>query len=88
MDRAEADESAERQIRELSRQCGTPLAILREKTVTVPRGWVFFYQSAIYLRSGDPMAMLAGNGPLFISHDGTILQLSSALPWEDQLARE
>jgi hypothetical protein len=86
MDRLKAQAIAERHLRDLSRQGGAALSILPDKAVAVPTGWVFFYQSTEYLRTGDPVAALAGNGPLHIHYDGTVRRLSTARPWEEQVA--
>lgn len=49
----------------------------------VEQGWVFFFNSADYVRTGDYLNALAGNGPLLVQRDGRVMILSSALPWEE-----
>jgi len=34
-----------------------------------PAGWVFYYQSAEYVKSGDVQHALVGNAPLFVPRD-------------------
>lgn len=46
--------------------------LLPERTRRVCEGWLVFYQSVAYLRSGDLADMLAGNGPLLVRFDGSI----------------
>ena len=87
MDRTEAQAVAEKIIRDTPGKYGNPLSLLSDETVAVPDGWVFFYQSEEYVRTGNPIAMLAGNGPLYVHRDGTVQRLSTALPWEEQIGR-
>jgi hypothetical protein len=60
-------------------------ALLREKTVATDDGWVFFYNSREFIETGDPISALAGNGPIFVSKNGEVRQLPSALPWEQAI---
>ncbi|GLX02690.1 YrhB domain-containing protein [Microtetraspora sp. NBRC 16547] len=48
-----------------------------------PIGWVYYYQSARYVRTGEFSAMLAGNAPILIDRqDGAILPTGTAHPLE------
>jgi hypothetical protein len=49
-------------------------------------GWLFYYQSQEYIRTGNPSAMLAGNGPVLVSNvDGSHVQVGTAAPFESRL---
>lgn len=41
-------------------------AILENETIEKDWGWIFFYQSKVYIESGDFRDMLGGNAPIFI----------------------
>jgi hypothetical protein len=49
-------------------------------------GWLFYYQSEEYIRTGNPSAMLAGNGPVLVSRaDGSHVQVGAGAPFEISL---
>jgi hypothetical protein len=49
-------------------------------------GWLFYYQSHEYIRTGSPSAMLAGNGPVLVSRaDGSHVQVGTTAPFERRL---
>jgi hypothetical protein len=49
-------------------------------------GWLFYYQSQEYVRTGNPSTMLAGNGPVLVSRiDGSHVRVGSAAPFESRL---
>ena len=45
---------------------GIDVDLLEEETMHLDFGWVFFYQSREYLRSGNLSYALAGNAPIII----------------------
>ena len=50
-------------------------------------GWLFYYQSQEYLRSGSISSALAGNGPILVSkHDGSYVRVGTGAPLEESLA--
>lgn len=51
----------------------------------VEEGWVFFFDSSEFVRTKNPLSALAGNGPLFVTNEGEVHQLSSAVPWQHSL---
>lgn len=85
VDKIAAEALAENAIREIAQRSGEPLVMLRDQTATVQDGWVFFYQSEEYIRTGDFGAMLAGNAPIHVRHDGVIRHLETGQPWEEQI---
>ena len=59
------------------------LAIADEHTITEDFGWVFFYQSAEFLETGDFSKRLAGNAPIIVSKvDGKLHETGTAKPIE------
>jgi len=39
-----------------------------------PEGWYFFFQSAKFLESRDMNYFFVGNWPIYVSHDGSIVE--------------
>jgi Immunity protein 35 len=52
-------------------------------TKEIEQGWLFFYNTADFLRTRDFSHALAGNGPILVTREGVVHQLPSAIPWED-----
>jgi len=46
------------------------VVVIDASTCEFDVGWVFYYQSAAYMASGDVNDSLAGNAPLFVPRDG------------------
>lgn len=62
------------------------VVVLDSATVRKQYGWVFFYQSQRYVKSGNPSDMLAGNGPIVVLEaDASIHELGTAYPFEMEL---
>jgi hypothetical protein len=60
--------------------CG-PVEIVEESTIERSWGWVFFYQSSEYLRTGNISAALAGNAPYIVNrHTGDVIVTGTAWP--------
>ena len=59
--------------------------ILQEEILDLDEGWLFFYNSADFLKSRNPIDSLAGNGPILISQDGSKFHLPSSVPWEEAI---
>jgi hypothetical protein len=64
-----------------------PFEILDSQTIAKSYGWIFFYQSMQYLKTGFLSDMLVGNGPILVEKSGKIIQFSTALPIEESLRR-
>jgi Immunity protein 35 len=79
--RAAADEI----VRSLERSTGVELALSESKTVEIEAGWVFFYNSREFLRTGNPISGLAGNGPIFVDRQGHVQTLPSSVPWQEAI---
>jgi hypothetical protein len=64
---------------------GVPVQIIDEDTIEASEGWVFFWNSTEYLTTGTFSSALAGNGPIFVSHDKIVYFLPSYQTWEESL---
>ena len=63
------------------------LQLFLNKTEEFDVGWVFYYQSARFIETGDLNEMLVGGAPLFISRlDGRLFSIDYHRPLEESLA--
>jgi ribosomal protein L7/L12 len=63
------------------------LKILFESTEEFDVGWVFYYQSARYVETGNLLDCLAGNAPLFVARsDGRSFTVRVGRPLAESLA--
>lgn len=70
-------------LKVLSREAGVNLALLEGETLERSVGWVFFYQSEDFLKSGDFSDRLAGNAPVLVDRsDGSLHETGTAHPIE------
>lgn len=61
--------------------------IVEGKTIIKPYGWIFFYNSRLFLETGDALYALAGNAPLIIDkEDGSLHVTGTAYPLEYYIA--
>jgi hypothetical protein len=80
IDRTEAERIAAAVVAEKSRG-GVECVLVAEHTREEPFGWVFFYQSVAFLRSGETRNRLAGNSPLVVFRDtGEVRATGTAHP--------
>jgi hypothetical protein len=80
IDGSQAERRAREFIAEYSRQ-GVDSVLVEEDTLEEPFGWVFFYESAAFLQSGETSDRLAGNLPLNVFRDtGEVRTTGTAYP--------
>jgi hypothetical protein len=63
--------------------CGAQgsVKIVEDSTIERSWGWVFFYESSEYLRTGNESAALAGNAPYIVNrHTGEVIVTGTAWP--------
>jgi hypothetical protein len=53
-----------------------------DQTVTMATGWVFFYQSETFARTGDLLHAYVGSGGILVTKTGAVHELGSARPLE------
>lgn len=59
------------------------LVLVGEETLTEGFGWVFFYNSAKWLETGDIRYAIAGNAPFIVdANDGSVSEMGTAEPIE------
>lgn len=54
--------------------------IINNLTRTEPFGWVFFYDSVEFVRTGDIESSLLGNSPIIVDTSGQIHHTGTAYP--------
>jgi hypothetical protein len=63
------------------------LAIVDSETIEKEYGWVFFYQTKEYLKSGNIIDALVGNAPFIVNkYTGELIETGTANPIEDYIA--
>lgn len=74
---------ARQKIEELALTAGDQFEILSDCTEEISQGWVFFFNTADFVRTRHQASALAGNGPLLVTREGMIHHLPSGIPWEN-----
>jgi hypothetical protein len=68
-----AKEIAKERVSVIEKKSNIELALLDEETMEFEYGWVFFYQSKEYVRTGDLNSLVGGNAPILIDKsDGSV----------------
>ena len=63
------------------------LAIIDSETNEKECGWVFFYQTKEYLKTGNIVDALVGNAPYIVNkYTGELIETGTANPIEDYIA--
>jgi hypothetical protein len=64
-----------------------PFVVVDSHTIEKPYGWVFFYNSKQFVKTGIFSHTLAGNGPVIVNKfDGTVNIFGSSRPLEHWIA--
>ena len=75
----EAKVIANEYLENLQKTIGEPIEITKIQEESF--GWVFFYQSQDYLKTGSISSILAGNSPFIVDkRDGTVHVLGTSEP--------
>jgi len=82
---ADAEKLVKEQLLKDEKSVGMPIVIQQQDTVEYKDGWLFFYNTAEYLKTGNFSFALAGNGPLFVKRTGEIVALVTYRPVEESL---
>ena len=63
------------------------LAIIDDETIEKEYGWVFFYQTKDYLKTGSIIDALVGNAPYIVNkYTGELIETGTANPIEEYIA--
>jgi len=93
MNLAEAEKKVLSELANSTDLSGIECALIKPKTIERKWGWVFFYQSTDYIKSGDFRDMLGGNAPIIVNkltgkliHTGTAYEILHYIKeYEDSL---
>lgn len=92
IDRGEAIRRANAEVSEMSARYGQTFVLLDDLTREESFGWVFFWQSEAFVKSGDFRDQLGGNAPFVILREsGERLTTGTAHPIDhylDEIRRE
>lgn len=92
IDRDEAIRRARAELGEMSARSAQTFVLLEDLTREESFGWVFFWQSEAFVKSGDFRDALGGNAPLVILREsGELLTTGTAHPIDhylDEIRRE
>jgi len=72
-----------REIEELFEDDPVELVIDDSRTTEIDLGWIFFWDTAEAVASGDDHIGFDGNSPIVVTHEGFATQGASAHPVED-----
>ncbi len=85
--RDEATAVASQFVARLAVKAKVSLAIITERTMTRPYGWIFFYGAAHFVETGGREPGIGGNGPIVVERvSGKIHQLGTGLPVDEMIA--
>jgi len=79
----EAEALANLKLKELEKVSGYDLVIINKGTRHLDGGWIFFYNTREFVETGEIESALGGNGPLFVTKDGSLFELRTDLPWSE-----
>jgi hypothetical protein len=71
MTREQADQIAITKVKRLEDVFWAPLAVMWGSTVETKSGWVYFYNSKVYVDTNNDDFALLGNGPVVVFLDGS-----------------
>jgi hypothetical protein len=54
--------------------------VLDEETIERPFGWIFFYNSEKFAKTGKAFSSLAGNGPVFVNRETEAVDFFGSSP--------
>lgn len=87
MTQDEAQRIAAAYVASESEAAGVDLVLLEERTVEKAFGWVFFYDTKEFLRTGDDFVRAVGNAPFIVDRSsGKVAVAGTGRPIEDYLA--
>ena len=76
----------ERSLNQGYSEPGDSLVILEDETIEKPYGWVFFYQSSLFLKTGDFEEQVIAGPVVFCSVDRSVHLLGTANGPEQEVA--
>ncbi|MDA8523442.1 YrhB domain-containing protein [Acidovorax sp. NCPPB 4044] len=85
IDYIEALRIAENYVQHLAEVANDDFQIILEDTKEVEKGWLFFFNTSEFIKSGNQLYALAGNGPFLVRRNADVCQLPSSPDWKEVL---
>ncbi|MGB8840610.1 MAG: YrhB domain-containing protein [Aliidongia sp.] len=73
---------AQNRINKIGSSIDEDLDIMENQTLEIDLGWIFFFNTKDFIRTGNFSDALAGNAPILITREGVIHELPTSIPWE------
>jgi hypothetical protein len=83
INRETASALARDRVNQLAQSVGDQFEFLPDSPKEIEQGWLFFFNTADFVRTRNPASALAGNGPIFVTRGGVVHELPSAITWQD-----
>lgn len=85
--KAEAERIVDGVLPSLAPRVTGGVALLPDKTITKPYGWIFFYDSKRHIESPSIETAIAGNGPIVVlAKSGEVVALGTARRTDEEIA--
>ncbi len=78
-----AKEIANKKLEELGNNTQIQLAIIDDEIVEFENGWLFCYQSADYVNTGNFGALISGTAPLIVDKENESVHITDTTMTED-----
>jgi hypothetical protein len=83
MDISQATKIAKDIVCSFGDDAGCDFWVREDQTIEGKLGWMFFYNTADYVRYGRASDALVGNGPIIVFRDGRVQEVPSFVSTED-----
>lgn len=70
-------------VHSFGEEAGFDFQISEDQTIEGELGWMFFYNTADYIRYGRTSDALTGNGPILVFRDGRVEEVPSIVSIEE-----
>ncbi|SHN12932.1 YrhB domain-containing protein [Roseibium suaedae] len=87
INKEKAIQLAQKIVDQYIKSTGIDSEIISDIIEEIDRGWVFFYNSSEYLRTGSFSSQLLGNGPIFVTREGGVHELTTSEPWDEAIKK-
>lgn len=87
MTEEEAVEIARKILSQSILDTGIDMELVYQDTIRTEKGWIFFYESSDFLRTGNHASLLAGNAPILVRQNGEVIRLPTYQSIEKSLKK-
>ena len=73
-------------LKEIETKSNIKVALLEADSISFEYGWVFFYQSEEFVRTGDESKLVGGNAPILVDKfNNIVLHTGTSKPTENYI---